>query len=80
MGNHYENFIKAIRANDQALAKADIEEGFHSCALIHLGNIAYQLGKTLEFDPVKMEFKNGSEANALLTREYRYPFVVPEEV
>ncbi|MGV8135793.1 MAG: Gfo/Idh/MocA family protein [Mangrovibacterium sp.] len=80
LGNHYENFIRAIRANDQALAKAGIEEGFYSCALIHLGNIAYRLGRTLEFDPSVMKFKNDAEADALLTREYRAPFVVPRNV
>lgn len=80
LGNHYENFIRAIRANDQALAKADIEEGFYSCALIHLGNIAYRLGRTLEFDPLTMRFKNDPEADTLLTREYRAPFVVPRNV
>jgi len=80
LANHYENFIRAIRANDQALAKADIEEGFYSCALIHLGNIAYRLGRTLEFDPKTMKFKNDPEADTFLTRNYRAPFVVPEVV
>ncbi|HAZ02943.1 MAG: hypothetical protein A2W90_09410 [Bacteroidetes bacterium GWF2_42_66] len=80
LGNHYENFIRAIRANDQALAKADIEEGFYSCTLIHLGNIAYRLGRTLEFDPKTMKFKNDPEADRMLTREYRDSFRIPEHV
>ncbi|MCG6185942.1 Gfo/Idh/MocA family protein [Maribellus maritimus] len=80
LGNHYQNFIHAIRANDQKLAKADIEEGFYSCALIHLGNISYRLGRTLEFDPETMKFINDPEADTMLTREYREPFVVPEHV
>jgi predicted dehydrogenase len=80
LGNHYQNFVDAIRANDQSLAKADIKEGFYSCALIHLGNISYRLGRTLEFDPVKMKFKNDPEADAMLTKEYREPFVITNEV
>lgn len=80
LGDHYEDFIKAIRANDQKLAKGDIREGFYSCALIHLGNISYRLGRSLEFDPVKMRFINDSEADAMLTRQYREPFVLPEIV
>jgi len=79
-GNHYLNFIKAIRANDQKLAKGDIKEGFYSCAIIHLGNISYRMGRTLEFDPGTMKFINDPEANQMLTREYRAPFVVPEKV
>lgn len=80
MGNHYENFINAIRANDQKLAKGDIREAFYSCALVHLGNISYRLGRSLEFDPVKMKFINDAEADAMLSRQYRYPFVVPDNV
>ncbi len=80
LDNHYQNYIHAIRHNDQSLAKADIEEGFYSCALIHLGNISYRLGRTLEFDPKTMKFKNDQEANRMLTREYRAPFIVPENV
>jgi predicted dehydrogenase len=80
LGDHYSDFIDAIRANDQKLAKGDIRDGFYSCALVHLGNISYRLGKTLEFDPVKMKFINAPEADAMLTRQYRKPFVVPDEV
>ena len=80
LGNHYQSFVDAIRANDQKLAKGDIEEGFYSCALIHLGNISYRLGRSLEFDPETMRFKNDEEANRMLTKEYRAPFVLPEKV
>jgi predicted dehydrogenase len=80
LGDHYSDFVEAIRANDQKIAKGDIREGFYSCALIHLANISYRLGRTLEFDPVKMKFINAPDADAMLTREYRKPFVVPENV
>ena len=80
LGNHYQNFVDAIRANDMSVLNGDIEEGFYSCALIHLGNIAYRLGRTLEFDPETMKFKHDEEANVMLTREYREPFVVSEKV
>jgi len=80
IGDHYENFILAIRKNDQSLAKADIRDGFYSSALIHLGNIAFRLGRSLDFDPITMKFINDKEADALLTRQYRAPFTVPENV
>lgn len=80
LGNHYQNFINAIRANDQSLAKADIKDGFYSSALIHLGNISYRLGRSLDFDPIKMKFENDPEADAMLTKKYRKPFVVPDKV
>ena len=77
-GNHYQNFIDCIRANDKKLNNAPIEEGFYSCALIHLANISYRLGRSLDFDPLKMEFISDAEANAMLTKEYRKGFEVPE--
>ena len=80
IADHYQSYIDAIRANDQKLAKADIKEGFYSCALIHLGNISYRLGRTLDFDPKTMKFVNDEEANRMLKREYRAPFVVPDKV
>jgi len=47
---------------------------------MHLGNISYRLGRSLEFDPVKMKFKNDPEADAMLTRQYRKPFIVPDNI
>jgi hypothetical protein len=79
-GNHYANFVNAIRAPDPAVFNAGIQEGFYSCALIHLGNIAYRLGRTLTFDPSTLTFPGDTEANALLTREYRAPYIVPDRV
>jgi len=80
IGNHYQNFIDCIRANDKSLNNAPIEEGFYSCALIHLANISYRLGRSLDFDPVAMKFPDDEQANAMLTKEYRKNFEVPEKV
>ena len=38
------------------------------------------LGKLLNMDPKTERFLDNPEANKLLTREYRAPFVVPEKV
>jgi hypothetical protein len=37
----------------------------------HLGNVAYRVGKTLEWDPETMHAKNAPEADPLIRREYR---------
>jgi hypothetical protein len=79
-GNHFQDFVNAIRADDPSLAYGDIREGFYSCALIHLGNISYRLGRSLDFDPGKMKFVNDPEADAMLTKTYREPYAVPEKV
>jgi len=79
-GDHFANFIKAVRARDPKLLTADIEEGHLSSAYCHLGNIAYRLGRKLHINPSTESFVNDSEADAMLTREYRAPFVVPDRV
>lgn len=79
-GNHYQNFIDAIRAQDPGKLTSPIEEGFYSCALIHLGNIAFRVGRTIHFDPDKQEIINDPEAQALMTREYRSPYTIPARV
>lgn len=38
------------------------------------------LGQPLRMDPTSERFRGSPEANRLLTREYRHPFVVPAEV
>ena len=38
----------------------------------------YQMGVKLDFDPEKEQFIGNNQANALLTRDYREPFVVPQ--
>ncbi|MHC4745211.1 MAG: Gfo/Idh/MocA family oxidoreductase [Planctomycetota bacterium] len=79
-GNHYQNFVNAIRNGDPKKFNKSIEEGFYSCALIHLGNISYRLGRSLNFDPAKQRFINDDEANGMLRREYRAPYIMPERV
>lgn len=78
LGNHYQNFIDAIRANDRGMLTAPIEEGFYSCVLIHLANISYRLGRTLDIDTESLTVLKDEEANMMLGKEYRYPFVLPK--
>ncbi len=47
---------------------------------LKLVGATYQLGRKLNFDAKTEKFINDSEADAMLTREYRKPFVVPEKV
>jgi predicted dehydrogenase len=77
--NHYANFVNAIRDGEPAKFNANMDEAFYSCALIHLANISYRLGRSLEFDPERLTFPRDAEANRMLTREYRAPFVLPRQ-
>ena len=77
---HYQNFIDAIRANDPSILNGNVEEGHFNCTLVHLANTSYRLGRSLDFDPEKQAYIKDDEANSMLTRSYREPFIVPEEV
>jgi len=78
--DHFRNFVRAVRSRKHTDLTADIAEGHISTALGHLANAAYRTGRTLRFDPRTERFPGDDEANRLLTREYRPPFVLPEEV
>ncbi|HVP46550.1 MAG TPA: Gfo/Idh/MocA family oxidoreductase [Bryobacteraceae bacterium] len=79
-GNNWVNFIEAVRSRKQSDLNAPIEEGYMSTVLVHLANISYRLGRTLEFDAEHLTCKGDPEATAMFTRQYRAPFVVPEKV
>jgi hypothetical protein len=79
-GDHFLNFIEAVRSRKRESLNADIEEGAISAVLVHLANVSYRVGRTLHFDAATQTCKGDAEANALLTRQCRAPFVVPEKV
>lgn len=78
--SHFGNFAAAARARDPRLLRAEIEETAISTAYCHLGNISYRVGRKLRFDESRMQFSGDAEANRMLTRDYRKPYVVPEKV
>ncbi len=124
-GDHFGNFLTAVRDRKPEDLHADIVEGHLSSALCHLGNISYRLaeqklsvaelgsklagdkaalasndlfnrlsqhvadnkldinttmmnvGPTLAFDSAQERFVGSDAANAMLTRDYRAPYIVP---
>jgi len=75
-------FIDAIRANDPNLLidRGNVLDGHYSCTLMHLANMSAQLGRSLDWDPQTERVIDDDEANTMLKRSYREPFVVPERV
>ena len=57
---------------------ADIEEGHISTASCILANMSMKLGRTLTWDSAKQRIAGDEEANRLLRRPYRQPWVHPE--
>ncbi|MCX7424645.1 MAG: Gfo/Idh/MocA family oxidoreductase [Planctomycetia bacterium] len=75
-----QNFQDVVRSRNKADLLAPIAYGHTGAALCHLGNIAYRLGRSVQFDPTSATFPDDAEANALLTRTYRKPYAMPEQV
>ena len=60
---------------------ADIQEGHRSTLLSHYATISYRLaGQKLLIDPQTEEIKDNPEAMKFFKREYRSPYVIPDEV
>lgn len=76
-GDHFLNFIEAVRSRKRNELNAEIEEGAASTICMHLANLSYRVGRTLHFDEKTMSVVNDHEANRLFTRDYRKPYVVP---
>ncbi|MBN1395785.1 MAG: Gfo/Idh/MocA family oxidoreductase [Pirellulales bacterium] len=122
---HFGNFIDCVRSRKREDLHAEVEVGFRSTELCHLGNLSfrlgkevsfrrgskpfpddadaqesfesmkdhladagrielagstYRLGRRLSFDAAADRFIGDDEANALLARSYRAPYVVPDRV
>jgi predicted dehydrogenase len=72
---HLQNFLDCIRTGRQPTA--DARTAHLSCALVHLGEIAYRCQRVLHFDPKAETITGDKEANAMLTKEYREPWGLP---
>jgi hypothetical protein len=79
-GDHFANFLKAVLSRKTEDQNGPVETAHTSSALAHLGNISYRLGRQLTFDAQSETFVGDAEANAMLRRNYRAPYVVPERV
>jgi predicted dehydrogenase len=77
---HMTNFLDAVRANDPAKLNASVETGVKSAALFQLANISYRLKRRVEFAPQTWTISGDHEAARMLTRDYRAPYIVPEQV
>jgi predicted dehydrogenase len=73
---HQLDFLKAIASRGKPVA--DIEEGHISTACCILANLALKLSRTLTWDAAKQQVIGDEEANGLLRRPYRKPWVHPD--
>jgi predicted dehydrogenase len=73
---HMKNFLECVASRGTPVA--DIEQGYMSATACILANHSMRLGRSLEWDHAKGVVVNDAEANALLRRPYRSPWVHPD--
>lgn len=71
------NWIRCIKSQKQTVAP--VEVAHRSCSACLISHIAMKLPRKLYWDPVNERFKNDDEANAMLSRPWRYPYT-PETI
>lgn len=71
-GDHFENWIKAIRSRKYTDLNADILEGHLSSALCHTGNISYRLGAQKDPDEIREALQSDSDAMETAQRCYEH--------
>jgi predicted dehydrogenase len=74
---HMKDLLQAISSRSRPVA--DIEEGYISTSSCILANLAMKLGRTLTWDPKAGRVVGDDEANRLLSRPYRSPWVHPAQ-
>ena len=72
---HMKDLLAAIASRSRPVA--DIEEGYISTATCILANLSMKLGRALTWDAQTGQVSGDGEANDLLTRPYRGPWIHP---
>ena len=72
---HMKNFMDCVESREKPVS--DIEEGHISSASCILANVSMKLGRSLIWDPETHQVVDDDEANKLLARPYRAPWVHP---
>jgi predicted dehydrogenase len=70
------NWLECIRSRKAPIAPAEI--GHRACSTCLLHHIAMKTGRRLHWDPVRERFHNDDEANSMLSRPQRFPYMMSQ--
>jgi hypothetical protein len=68
------DFAQAVRTRTPFALNE--QNGFRSATLVNMAIIAVRLGRSLKFDPDKLQFINDDGANALINQPMRAPWCI----
>lgn len=70
--NHHDDFLNAVRTRGKP--NAPISAAARAITVCHLGNVAYEVGRPVRWDPAREQFANDAEAARLFSRPMRGPW------
>lgn len=68
------NWLECIKTRKQPISP--IEIGHRVCTTCLLHHITMKLGRKVYWDPIKERFNNDDEANSMLSRAQRWPYII----
>jgi predicted dehydrogenase len=74
---HTQNFIDAIKKNDQSMLNTPIQSGSVAAINAQMGNISYRTQTKVFWDSAKGQFIDNKEANALILPQYQNGWKLP---
>jgi predicted dehydrogenase len=72
--DHHGNWLSCVRSRQRPIAPMEV--GHRSCSACLLHHIAMKLKRRLRWDPARERFVGDDEANAMLSRPQRAPYVL----
>lgn len=72
--DHHGNWLESVKSRKPPIAP--IEVGHRSCSTCLLHHVAMKLNRKVQWDPVKERFINDDEANSMLSRPQRWPYII----
>lgn len=68
------NWLECIRTRQSPISPAEL--GHRACSTCLVNHIAMKLKRKLYWDPEKERFRNDDEANSMLSRPQRWPYIM----
>jgi predicted dehydrogenase len=68
------NWLDCVKSRKQPIAPVEI--GHRSCSACLLHHMAMKLGRKLHWNPIHERFINDDEANSMLSRAQRWPYMI----
>jgi predicted dehydrogenase len=73
---HVKDFVECMKSRERP--RSDVEIGHDSMIACHLGNMAQRLGRMIKWDVGKEQVIGDPEAQKMVSRPYRAPWVLPK--